>query len=250
MIEYMNYEKRLSPEAHYCLYRYYLSLCKTDMDYENFEITERLIRDYNRCSQEKKQKIADQISHDPQYPLFLENFKTCPWQFEKPVLWDDRKKTPYFIQQLKASHAFEVYIDFLFCQKGVNIGLFYGREQQYHKGETDVGIEIKYDKKSMETKNYYIEYQERMRGNAPWVNSGILKEDDTRFYLLGTINGFVIFERSWLMGYYHRLVEKREQIPGARLVEETAHGTSKGFILGPTISKQGNIPLDEIVKML
>ena len=189
-----------------------------------------------------------QICSDPRYPGFLEDFRECPWKFEKPVLWSDREKTGYFIQQLKESHAFEVYIEHLFLQHGVDIGLYYGKEQQYLKGETSAGIEIKYDKLSMQTGNYYIEYQERMRSTGHWVKSGILKPDDTRFYLLGTIDRFAIFERNWLLGYYHRLVENRERLPDAMLVSEKEHGTSKGFILRPAASSRGNIPIEKLIQ--
>ncbi len=249
MIQQIDYERRLSPEEHYCLYIYFLSHSKRDVDYQDFEITEDLIDHYNRASEPEKQEIADKICMDPNYPYFLQEFWKRPWEFEKPVLWGDRKKPPYYIQQLKESHAFEVYIDCLFQEHRVNIGLYYGKEQQYH-GETAVGIEIKLDKRSAETGNYYIEYQERMRAGGQWVDSGILKDDDTEFYLLGTIDKFVILDRDWLMDYYNRLVIKGETLPDAKLVFEQAHNTSKGFILKPAASRRGNIPIEELAPKL
>lgn len=247
MIEQIDYARRLSPEEHYCLYLYYSSNTER-VNYQNFKITEELIDHYNHASVFEKQTIAMKIREDPNYPHFLDLFHKQPWKFEKPVLWADREKTPYFIEQLTASHAFEVYIDYLFKQYGVDIGLYYGKEQQYHKGETAAGIEIKFDKKSMETGNYYIEYQERMHSKSVWVDSCILKRDDTKFYLCGTINKFMIFERAWLMNYYHRLVENRKQLPDARLVYEREKQTSKGFILLPAASRQGNIPIEKLIE--
>lgn len=248
MIDRIDYSRRLSPEEHYCLYMYRLFCGGANMQYADFEITEELIDRYNRAPAHEKERIAAEICKDPGYSAVLEAFRTRPWEVEKPVLWKDRNKTPYFIQQLKESHAFEVYIDWQFRKYGVDIGLYYGKEQQYKKGETAAGIEIKLDKRSEETHNYYIEYQERMYSSGQWVNSGILKKDDTRFYLLGTMNRFVIFERGWLMGYYRRLVEKGETLSDARLVREQAHNTSKGFILLPAASRRGNISVQKLVE--
>lgn len=240
---------RLSAEDHYRLYIYYWRLGGRSA-YRDFNIEESLIESYNRADVREKQQIEQYARQDPNYTRFLQRFRETPWKLEKPVLWKDRKKTSYYIQQLKESHAFEVYIDWQFKQRGRDIGLYYGREQQYHMGETAAGIEIKYDKRSAETGNYYIEYQERMHDGDRWVNSGILKEDRTRFYLLGTIEKFVIFEREWLMGYYQSLVERQERLPDACLVWEKAHGTSKGFILKPAASAAGNISVAEVIRRL
>lgn len=248
MTDYIDYNRRLSPEAHYRLYLYFLSRRTVPVAYREFNITERLIHAYNQAPDLEKQEIDRGIERDPGYPAFLDAFRRRPWEFEKPVLWSDREKTPYFIRQLKESHAFEVYIDWLFRRRGIDIGLYYGKEQQYHMGETAAGIEIKLDKRSAETGNYYIEYQERMTSRSVWVNSGILKNDRTRFYLLGTMENFVIFERGWLMGYYRRLVEDGETLSDAMLTSEKAHETSKGFILRPEASRGGNIPLETLIE--
>lgn len=244
----IDYNKRLSPQEHYLLYRYALLHGQPGVAYQNFELTQSLIDQYNRAPAQEKQQMAAQIQQDPAYLPFLNAFQARPWELEKPVLWSDRKKTPYFIRQLTDSHAFEVYIDWLFRTDGVDIGLYYGKEQQYHMGETEAGIEIKYDKLSEKTGNYYIEYQERLYSNGPWVNSGILKEDRTRFYLLGTMKQFVILKRDWLMDYYRRLVEQNQRLPDARLVCEQTHHTSKGFILLPAAWSKGTISIQTLIK--
>lgn len=262
-MDYIDYNRRLSAEEHYCLYTYYRGLSSAERRclcgylpefshgpalYQSFNITEELIDHYNEASDLTKRETDRRIGQDPLYPSFLKAFRKRPWKYEKPVLWADRKKTPYFIRQLNESHAFEVYIDWLFRQYRIDIGLYYGKEQQYRMGETAAGIEIKLDKRSMDTGNYYIEYQERMTEWSVWVNSGILKEDDTKFYLLGTMEKFVIFERGWLMEYYRELVEKGKTLPDARLVREKGHKTSKGFILFPSASRYGNIPIETLVE--
>lgn len=248
MVGYISYDRRMNAEEHYSLYQFYLSLEKEQVSYEDFRITEQLIECYNSTPMSKKQMIAEKIKTDPQYLALIPKFEANPWTVEKPVLWKDRKKTDYYIEQLKKSHAFEVYVDWLFRTQGIDIGLYYGKDQQYHQGETQIGMEIKCDMRSVETGNYYIEYQERMYNNTQWIDSGILKQDHTRFYLLGTINHFVIFEREWLMEYYDRLVVKKERLPDAKLVREQAHLTSKGFILFPKASQKGNIPIDIFIR--
>lgn len=247
MIDRIDCDRRLSPEEHDCLYRYFQAHTANLVGYRDFPLTEALIAHYNRAPAAEKQRLAQQMRQDPQHHAFVAAFQQRPWEWEKPVLWGDRAKTPYFIAQSNASHSFEVYLDALFGRHGVDLGLYYGREQQYHMGETALGIEIKYDKRSAETGNYYIEYQERMRSSGSWVNSGILKADNTRFYLLGTIDKFVIFERSWLLEYYTRLVQNHERLPDARLVQERTHHTSKGFILLPSAWARGNIPFQRLL---
>lgn len=249
MIMFIDCERRMSPEEHYYLYKYYLKISGTRISYQDFHIEECLVNKYNNLLATDKERIAHQVNTDPMYWEFVDSFNREPWKYEKPVLWGDREKTSYFIRQLEESHAFEVFIDCLFRNQGVNIGLYYGREGQYH-GECGVGIEIKYDRRSRETGNYYIEYQERMHAGDVWVNSGILKEDNTRFYLLGTMEQFVIFRRVDLMEYYNRLVINREKVNGARLVRENEHGTSKGFILLPEVSSKINLSIDYVIRLL
>lgn len=250
MIEYIDGQRRLTPEEHCCLHRFYLRSGKGTLPYPDFDITETLIGEYNRCPLSEKVAVAEETRRDPDVPAFLQAFQDRPWEYEKPVIWNDRKKTPYFIRQLRESHAFEVYIDWLFRTKGVDIGLYYGREQQYHQGETRAGIEIKCDKRSAETGNYYIEYRERMHDGDPWVDSGILKKDETRYYLLGTAERFAVFERGWLLDIYRRLTERGERVEGAILTDEKAHGTSRGFLLRPSAAQRGEVPLDELISRL
>lgn len=83
----------------------------------------------------------------------------------------------------------------MFRRHGYDIGLFYGKDQQYHQGETKAGIEIKCDMRLQKTGNVYIEYQERMTNAGEWVDSGILKQDQTKYFLIGTVEEFFILPR-------------------------------------------------------
>lgn len=248
MIEFINCEQRLTAEDHFYLFTYYKAETRRQILYSDFHIEETLIDSYNGLALNEKKKIGDTVSLDPGYSQFLAAFNKEPWKYEKPVLWKDRKHSDYFIAQLESSHAFEVFIDCAFKQLGVDIGLYYGRNAQY-SGESDAGIEIKYDKRSKETHNFYIEYQERMWNTGSWVDSGILKDDNSRFFLYGTMSGYVIFKRETLLNYYNRLM-KGERIPGIMLVREQQHQTSKGFILKPEVWQGITLSVEQVISLL
>lgn len=105
---------------------------------------------------------------------------------------------------------------------------FPNMKHSYDLGETKVGIEIKCDKRSEETGNYYIEYQERLNNYGKWVDSGIIKNDNTKYYFYGVVNHYAIFPRNRLMEYYDKIVVKNIPVPGCRKVQI---GTSKGFLI-------------------
>jgi hypothetical protein len=184
----IDFERRMTSMEYLVLYYYYLIKEKgrtdySDQTFKEWILTEELIENYNSDTEDIKQDAAELSARS--FDMFNTMFTAERWNYEKPVIWKDRKKTPYFIKQLTESHRFEVFVDTLFRQHGFDIGLYYGREQQY-SGETRVGIEIKLDKKLKETKNVYIEYQERMCRDGEWVNSGILKSDNTKMIFLET----------------------------------------------------------------
>ena len=252
MIEHIGYEKRLTCEEHIVLLYYSLMYKKKIADYSEFQITESLIDEYNSDnSQQKRIEVQKMIEYKKEdLDKFRADYAQRVWDYEKPVIWSDREKTDYYIQQLNASHRFEVYVDYLFRQLGYDIGLFYGKNQQYKQGETKAGIEIKCDMKLQKTGNVYIEYQERMTKDGEWVDSGILKKDETRYFLIGTVEEFYILPLPKLQNYYNRLVKCGEKISGMRLVEEKEHQTSKGFIMSRQRAEQDNIKVEDVVNIL
>lgn len=254
MIEYIDGQKRLTCEEHIVLwfYCYEFIAGKSVRDYKDFQITESLIDEYNAPQNRERRIQIQKMVEDSKarLDLFRDKYAQQIWDYEKPVLWSDRKKTDYYIEQLNASHRFEVYIDDLFCRHGYDIGLFYGKEQQYNQGETKAGIEIKCDMQLPKTGNVYIEYQERMTKAGQWIDSGILKPDQTRYFLIGTVGEFFILPKKKLQDYYYRLVKDRETIKGMRLVGERAHQTSKGFIINQQRAKQDHISVQEVIDNL
>lgn len=248
MIAFIDCEQRLTAEEHFYLFTYYQIVNRRKIRYSGFHIHENLVDQYNDLASDEKEDIEMRVSQNPSYPQFIVAFNQEPWKYEKPVLWNDRDHSDYFIEQLEASHSFEVFIDCEFKKRGIDIGLYYGRDAQY-SGESDAGIEIKYDKRSRETNNFYIEYQERMWNNSPWVDSGILKDDNSRFFLYGTMSGYVIFERGILLDYYEQLMDGK-RIPGIILVREQQHQTSKGFILKPEVWRGITLSVDQVIHLL
>lgn len=262
MIEYIDFEKRLSCEEHLVLFCYSMvknnkhkncESCEiSEADFKDLVITESLINEY---SSKETKNIREEVENvmalrKKDLDILRAKYEKQIWEYEKPVIWADRTKSAYYIENLKESHKFEVYIDYLFKQHGYDIGLFYGKSQQYNQGETSAGIEIKCDKMLRKTGNVYIEYKERLNKYGNWVDSGILKKDQTNYFLIGTIEEFYIIPRENLLKYYKRLVENKEKISGMRVVEELKHGTSKGFVMSRQWAKKDSISVEEVVRML
>ena len=84
------------------------------------------------------------------------------------------------------------------------MGLYYGKDEQYYKGESELGIEIKRDIKASETGNLYIEYEERLRNRGQWVKSGILKDDNTKYFIIGDIGQYWILSKEQLIQITYR----------------------------------------------
>ena len=196
--------KRMSAKEHYLLYEFYLMNNKS-VTYDKFRITEKLVNDYNNLPDEKKIEIAKKIEGRPEYIQFEKKFSEEPWVYDKAVIWGDRAKDEYYIDNLEKSHAFELFVDRQFKEKGIDIGLFYSPDLQY-RGESAKGIEIKFDKRSQETKNYYIEYKEKKDGDGNWADSGILKKDNTKYFLCGTKERYHIFKKQILLDIYNKLI--------------------------------------------
>lgn len=252
MVEFIDYEKRLTCEDHIVLWYYFHIYVDPEKDYRSFRITEELINAYNAPSNRSRREEIFRITErmKKELDVWRARYHERIWEYEKPVIWADRKKTDYYLNQLETSHRFEVYIDYCFRQRGYDIGLYYGKKQQYSQGETKAGIEIKCDRKLRETGNVYIEYQERMTREGVWVDSGILKPDETKYFLIGTEEEFYILPREALYGLYTRVVLQGEYIPGVKKVREKTHGTSKGFIISSQIAGQINLTVEETIQGL
>lgn len=67
-------------------------------------------------------------------------------------------------------------------------------------GETEEGIEIKFDDRKKTTGNIYIEMQEKAEiGNEKYALSGIYKNDNSRMFLVGDYKEFFLFSKQKLL---------------------------------------------------
>lgn len=217
----INPRERLSPEDYLYLFWFEKISSGAEIDYADFQPTESLIYRYN-----------DYVK------TWNDRFLAYSIHYEKPVDWDvSRKKTPYFKGKLQAGHEFEVWVEQEFAKYGIELGSFLDEEGQY-SGENEFGLEIKHDMKLAKTGNIYIEYQERLRNNLPWTNSGILKEDNTKYWIIGNSAEYYIFLKQDLYRLYWQLTESPISLPGCRFVRELENGTSKGFIINREKAKE------------
>ena len=212
---------KLSPEDY--LHLYWFAACSENMEegYANFQPTESMIKEYNAFMQQ-----------------WLKQFSEHPDRYQKAVDWDlDRSKTPYFLQKLQSGHVFEVWVDEEFRRNGVELHLFMDKNGQW-TGENEFGLEIKHDMMLEKTGNLYIEYQERLKQTQKWVDSGILKEDNTRYWIIGSPKEYYIFQKQTLLSLYHKLLQANVVVDGCRFAEEKANRTSKGFLISREVAKE------------
>ncbi len=201
------------------------------MEYADFGFTEKRVLQYNQwIENDKKDRelIENWLRSHREESL---DFK-ARWHIDfhpKPVLWDDRKKTEYFTRQLEEAFLFENYIaNLLKDQFNMEIGAYMDAQGQYDLGENALGIEIKNDKLVQKTRNLYIEYEEKSNSNNnKYVSSGILKNDNTRYFLIGTAQEFYILPKIRLLEIYQMTLDGK--LKGRTRLVQIA--TSKGVLL-------------------
>ena len=142
----------------------------------------------------------------------------------------------YHLEQRRKSEAYQVFVKdiwlkaFPLMQKqqskyvgiGDTIDFYNTKEEQYTIGESVQGVEVKYDIKSYETKNLYIEIEESAKVGGKLVASGISRQDNTTVWFIGTYHYAYIIPKSLLIAYHKKMKPKELEI---------SLGTSKGFLL-------------------
>lgn len=228
----INKNKALTQEQAFNLYNFYTMLYYSKN--KNFDGKDKL----KLLGYESQTYITAEefIIREELIDYYNKNIDSCTNRnfFSKVVDWADRQKTKNFLDQLKKSERFESEVaNFFLDNYSINIGFFNGKEQ--YKGETKVGIEIKNDQMSEKTGNYAIECYEKSNPNNPnWINSGILKEDNTVYFFMGYVSNnilqYKIFKKSTLLKIWkHRdFYIKANKI---KEYKEKQHGTSKGYLI-------------------
>lgn len=179
--------------------------------YNDFQPTQSVIDEYNQYLDHWQKEHKDSLG--------------------APVYWDKSRKneTQYFKKQLTTGHKFEEWVNSKFKAKNCDLGFFTDEQGQFH-GENKQGVEIKRDAKFAETGNVYIEYNERLTSNGRWVDSGVLKDDNTKFWIIGTEDKYAVFEKDKLKEIYESIVKNGDS-KNYRFVHEKAHKTSHGFLI-------------------
>lgn len=141
MIEFIDYEKRLTCEEHIVLLYYSLMYKKKHANYSEFQITELLIDEYNLDNNQEKRSEVEKMVERKKEDLdkFRVDYAQKIWDYEKPVIWSDRKKTDYYIEQLNKSHRFEVYVDYLFRNQAMILVCFMERINSIDRGKQQQG---------------------------------------------------------------------------------------------------------------
>ena len=129
------------------------------------------------------------------------------------------------------------YEDFVYpilCEEwGVKITPYKTKREQL-KGENSFGVEIKFDEKSINSTNLFIEYEERREKKdgtlSGWSPSGIYRGDHFRdnswLYLIGNYDIFYIFLKKQLKDLHN--TRNYGEVPGTTASNSV---TSKGFLL-------------------
>ena len=220
-------------------------------DYSNFHLTDTLINEFNNWVDENGNNRNNILEH------FISSNKEVVNSFEsqfgvafkpKVVLWSDREKTSYFNEKLQIAFDFEQYIYKLFSDKGLDLGEYTTPAGQYN-GENELGVEIKNDTLIKKTGNIYIEYMEKLKAsNSVFVNSGILKEDNTKYILIGDYDGFWIFRKDKLIEIYNEEVSlKQKNKVSPRKIRFVQIATSKGYLFPLNEAIKETISIDTVI---
>lgn len=219
-------------------------------DYSKFEITDKDISNYNSWIEQGCPEF-DLIT------IWLEKFKEVVEYFNsnfntifkpKVELWSDRHKTDYYKEQLQKSFDFENHIAIILKENyGLELEQYLTPQGQYELGENKLGIEIKHDMMYKKTGNLYIEYQEKSNANnVDWINSGILKKDNCKYFLIGDFDKFWIFNKNRLVEIFN---EENNRVGNSkRGIRFVQNATSKGFIFNIKHAEKEIIELDMLVK--
>ncbi len=258
IIEFKKFENSSNYLEYLQIFVYHsIHICHKDVvleEYTTFELKDSLVKEYNSW-------ITSINDKDPVFQWFSKNKRVIDEfkdKFEKEYmpkvcLWSDRNKTIYYKTQLQKAFEFENYIANLISQKyELNLEQYLTPYGQYKLGENALGIEIKNDKLIKIYGNVYIEYEEKSNPrNLNYINSGILKSDNCKYWLIGTEEIFYIFRKSRLLDIYNEelMLKERGQRSNRGILFKQKK-TSKGFVypIQNAIRNKDTITMDEMIE--
>lgn len=229
------------------------SVSFTPEDYIGYSLTDTIVNSFNEETKKNGdgiQRIESYISdHRDEANSFIKNFgNVFP---PKPIVWESRHHVGYYKDKLQESFSFEIFVYMLLYSKGVDLKPYYTEEGQ-NSGENELGVEIKNDTLIKNTGNIYIEYMEKSAANkAVYVKSGILKDDNTRFFIIGEKQAFWILRKSDLRNIFNEefALHKADK-PSKRGVRFVTIYTSGGMLLPKGEADKIKLTLDTLIDEL
>jgi hypothetical protein len=222
-------------------------------EYNDFELTDVLVNQYNdwiKNGAERSNLINEWVgNNEDSVSHFKLRFGTM--YKAKVSLWSDRNKNTYYKEKLQDAFVFENHIAEVLKNKfNLDIGAYLTPQGQYDLGENALGIEIKNDRLIKKYGNVYIEFQEKSNaGNYSFVNSGILKQDNCNYFLLGTEEQFYIFKKSRLIEIFYEEIEiSKKGGVSKRGIKFKQIATSKGFVYPVRNATNDLISLEQMVE--
>lgn len=126
----------------------------------------------------------------------------------------------YTKEQLEEANRYEDFAELIMYMFGMPIGVFRSKEYQIMKGESRGRVEIKNDKRFKETGNLYIETHEKQPEATEWVESGILRKDNSWFWFIGD------YEKAWLF-----VKKQLRNLVDSKKFKNVETETSKGVVI-------------------
>jgi hypothetical protein len=157
----------------------------------------------------------------------------------KPIMTELLTKN--YRDNLEKGLCFQDYVTDKLYSVGIPIIGYSSMKYQNKVGENKGGFEIKFDDQRKIYKNLYIELREKRRKeNKYWMNSGILRTDNSWMYVIGDYSILYIFAINQLRKLYkdesQRNICKRKETD-----------TSQGFII-PEWYVEEKVIADLIIK--
>jgi len=139
--------------------------------------------------------------------------------------------TSEYEEKLKAGQEYQDYSQIELYKAGIPIGILTSEKYQRECGESIAGIEVKLDRKLEKTGNVYFETHEKSNANNKYfVESGILRNDNTWIYCIGNYDVMYLIPKLSLRRLYE-MQHNREPEKRLDCYVEREIPTSKGFTL-------------------
>jgi len=139
--------------------------------------------------------------------------------------------TEEYAKNLAAGKDYQDFAQIELYKSGIPIGVLTSEKYQRDYGESIAGIEVKLDRKLAETGNLYIETHEKSnKNNKYYVESGILRNDNTWIYCIGNYDVMYLIAISSLRRLYQKEHNKKLNDRMKGYIERKTE-TSIGFTL-------------------